>query len=35
MRGHSRIATTAIYTHLTTPTQASLQGLLDRIMTGL
>ena len=33
--GHSRIATTAIYTHLTTPTQASLQGLLDRIMTGL
>ena len=34
--GHSRIATTAIYTHLTTPTQASLQGLLDRLsMTGL
>ena len=30
--GHSRIATTAIYTHLTTPTQASLQGLLDRLM---
>jgi integrase/recombinase XerD len=33
--GHSRIATTAIYTHLTTPTQASLQSLLDRLMTGL
>lgn len=33
--GHARIASTAIYTHLTTPTQASLQGLLDRLMTGL
>ena len=33
--GHARIATTAIYTHLTTPTRASLQGLLDRLMTGL
>ncbi len=33
--GHARIATTAIYTHLTTPTLASLQGLLDRLMTGL
>jgi site-specific recombinase XerD len=33
--GHARIATTTIYTHLTTPTLASLQGLLDRLMTGL
>ena len=33
--GHARIATTAIYTHLTTPTLSSLQGLLDRLMTGL
>ncbi len=33
--GHARIATTAIYTHLTTPTLASLQDLLDRLMTGL
>ena len=33
--GHARIATTAIYTHLTTPTLASLHGLLDRLMTGL
>ena len=33
--GHARIATTAIYTHLTTPTLTSLQGLLDRLMTGL
>jgi site-specific recombinase XerD len=33
--GHARIATTAIYTHLTTPTLASLQGLLDRLMAGL
>jgi site-specific recombinase XerD len=33
--GHARIATTAIYTHLTTPTLASLQGLLDRLMTDL
>jgi integrase/recombinase XerD len=33
--GHASIATTAIYTHLTTPTRASLQGLLDRLMTGL
>jgi integrase len=30
--GHARIATTAIYTHLTTPTLTSLQGLLDRLM---
>jgi integrase/recombinase XerD len=33
--GHASIATTAIYTHLTTPTRASLQGLLDRLMTDL
>ena len=33
--GHSSIATTAIYTHLTTPTRASLHSLLDRLMTGL
>jgi integrase/recombinase XerD len=33
--GHARIATTAIYTHLTTPTLASVQRLLDRLMTGL
>ena len=33
--GHAHIATTAIYTHLTTPTLTSLQGLLDRLMAGL
>ena len=33
--GHARLATTAIYTHLTTPTLTSLQELLDRLMTGL
>lgn len=33
--GHARIASTAIYTHLTTPTRASLHTLLDRLMTGL
>ena len=33
--GHSSIATTAIYTHLTEPTRASLRTLLDRLMTGL
>ena len=33
--GHARITTTAIYTHLTTPTLTSLQGLLDRLMAGL
>jgi site-specific recombinase XerD len=33
--GHARIASTTIYTHLTTPTRASLHGLLDRLMTGL
>src|SRR6202041_145575 len=32
---HASIATTAIYTHLTTPTRASLHSLLDRLMTGL
>ncbi|HTV80750.1 MAG TPA: tyrosine-type recombinase/integrase [Steroidobacteraceae bacterium] len=33
--GHARIASTAVYTHLTTPTLAALQGVLDRLMTGL
>jgi site-specific recombinase XerD len=33
--GHASIATTAIYTHLTTPTRASLRSLLDRLMSGL
>ena len=33
--GHARIGTTAIYTHLTEPTRASLKGILDKLMTGL
>ena len=33
--GHASIASTAIYTHLTTPTRVSLHGLLNRLMTGL
>lgn len=33
--GHANIASTAVYTHLTEPTRASLRGLLDKIMTGL
>jgi len=33
--GHASIASTAIYTHLTTPTRTSLHDLLDRRMTGL
>ena len=33
--GHASIASTAIYTHLTTPTRVSLHGLLDRLMTDL
>lgn len=33
--GHANIATTAIYTHLTEPTRASLRSLLDRVMTDL
>jgi integrase/recombinase XerD len=33
--GHASISSTAIYTHLTTPTRASLHSLLDRLMTGL
>jgi len=33
--GHASINSTAIYTHLTTPTRASLHTLLDRLMTGL
>jgi integrase/recombinase XerD len=33
--GHVNIATTAIYTHLTEPTRASLKQILDKLMTGL
>ena len=33
--GHSKIATTTIYTHLTEPTRASLKSLLDKVMSGL
>jgi integrase/recombinase XerD len=33
--GHENIATTAIYTHLTEPTRASLRKLLDRLMSNL
>jgi len=33
--GHHSIATTAIYTHLTEPTRASLKEVLDKLMTGL
>ena len=33
--GHVNIATTAIYTHLTEPTRASLRHLLDSLMGGL
>ena len=33
--GHASIASTAISTHLTTPTRASLHTLLDRLMTDL
>jgi integrase/recombinase XerD len=33
--GHGSITTTAIYTHLTEPTRASLTGILDELMTGL
>jgi site-specific recombinase XerD len=33
--GHADIATTAIYTHLTEPTRASLRSLLDRVMSDL
>ena len=33
--GHANIATTAIYTHLTEPTRASLKSILDKLMTGL
>jgi site-specific recombinase XerD len=32
--GHENIATTAIYTHLTEPTRASLRKLLDTVMSG-
>lgn len=33
--GHACIGTTAIYTHLTEPAQASLRTLLDKVMRGL
>jgi site-specific recombinase XerD len=33
--GHADIATTAIYTHLTEPTRASLRSLLDKVMSDL
>ena len=33
--GHGSIATTALYTHLTEPTRASLKAILDELMTGL
>jgi integrase/recombinase XerD len=33
--GHANIATTAIYTHLTEPTNVALRGLLDKLTTGL
>lgn len=33
--GHSHIATTTIYAHLTEPTRASLATVLDKLMTGL
>jgi len=33
--GHSNIATTSIYTHLTEPTRVSHRSLLDRLMTDL
>jgi integrase/recombinase XerD len=32
--GHARIGTTAIYTHLSEPTRASLKAILDKLMTG-
>jgi len=32
--GRARIGTTAIYTHLTEPTRASLKRILDKLMTG-
>ena len=33
--GHASIGTTALYTHLTEPTRASLKALLDGLMDGL
>lgn len=33
--GHTDISSTAIYTHLTEPTRASLRNLLDKIMADL
>ena len=33
--GHASIGTTAVYTHLTEPTRATLRTILDKVMTGL
>ena len=33
--GHANIATTAVYTHLSEPTRASLKAIVDKLMTGL
>lgn len=33
--GHSSIATTAVYLHLTEPTRAALRTILDKLMSGL
>jgi len=33
--GHQRLSSTAVYTHLTEPTRASLKYTLDRLMAGL
>ena len=33
--GHTNIATTAIYMHLTEPTRASLKSILDKMMSDL
>ena len=35
IRNHYVRTSTAIYTHLTEPTRASLRSLLDRVMAGL
>jgi integrase/recombinase XerD len=33
--GHANIATTAIYTHLTEPTNVALRGILDKLTSNL
>jgi site-specific recombinase XerD len=33
--GHASIGTTAVYTHLTEPTRATLRTILDKVMTDL